>query len=184
MSKKILIGSIIAICILIGVSFTSVVGYNSVESDVKASPLFNIRTNRAIDEESGDLRCEYVGRGEEINLLIPNRDDNRELLQEIFNRISKMNDKELNMLKSKINQLRIIEGVNTDNPEIIKPHLIQNEDKKTFEEWCTLGICFTFGYKLFSCLYVFLTLIIMIPLLIIESIVLLIAHLLTFRNCN
>jgi len=43
MQKKILIGSIASVIILILVSFTSVVGYNSVESDVKDSPLFNIR---------------------------------------------------------------------------------------------------------------------------------------------
>ena len=184
MNKKILIGSIIAVAILICVSFTSVVGYRSVASGVKASPLFNIRTRRAIDVASEGLSCEYVGKGDSINLLIPDRNGNVELFQKIINVISKMDDKELNIFKGKINQLKNIEGEYTDNPEIIKPHLIQNENKKTFEEWCTLGICFTFGYKLFSCLYVFLTLIIMIPLLIIESIVLLIAHLLTFRNCN
>jgi len=37
MKKKIIIGSIIAVAILIGVSFTSVVGYRIVASDVKAS---------------------------------------------------------------------------------------------------------------------------------------------------
>jgi hypothetical protein len=42
MNKKILIDSIIAVEILVLVSFTSVVGYISVESDVKISPLFNI----------------------------------------------------------------------------------------------------------------------------------------------
>ena len=62
MNKKILIGSIIAVTILIGVSFTSVVGYRSVASDVKASPLFNIRTSRAIDEEEKGLRCEMCIR--------------------------------------------------------------------------------------------------------------------------
>jgi len=50
MNKKILLGSILSVAILILVSFTSVLGYNSVDSDVKASPLFNIRSSRAIDE--------------------------------------------------------------------------------------------------------------------------------------
>ena len=53
------------IIILIMVSFTSVVGYRSVESEVKASPLFHIRTSRAIDVETEDLTCDYVGKGEE-----------------------------------------------------------------------------------------------------------------------
>ena len=42
MNNKILSGSIIAVTVLIGVSFTSVVGYRSVASDVKVSPLFNM----------------------------------------------------------------------------------------------------------------------------------------------
>ncbi len=69
MNNKILIGSIIAVAILIGVSFTSVVGYNSIESDKKLSPLFNIRTSRAVDKDSKDLSCEYVGKGEDTNNL-------------------------------------------------------------------------------------------------------------------
>jgi len=73
MNKKILIGSIIAVTVLIGVSFTSVVGHRSVASDVKASPLFNIRSSRAIDEESEELSCAYVGKGNNINLLLPIR---------------------------------------------------------------------------------------------------------------
>ena len=60
MNKKILIGSIIAVAILIGISFISVVGYNSVESNAKASPLFNIRTQRAIDGERKDERKRFV----------------------------------------------------------------------------------------------------------------------------
>jgi len=60
---KKLVGSIIAVAVLISVSFTSVVGYNIVKSDVKASSIFNIRTNRTIDEESKDCDCQDVNRG-------------------------------------------------------------------------------------------------------------------------
>jgi len=102
MNKKILIGSIIAVAILIGVSFTSVVGYRSGASDVKESPLFNIRTSRAIDEESEDVSFEYVGKGDEINLLIPNRNDNGELIQKIINMISKIDDKTFDKFIDKI----------------------------------------------------------------------------------
>jgi len=62
MNKKILIGSIIAVAILIGVSFTSVVGYNSVDSNVKASPISTVRTSRTIDGESKDCNCQDVSR--------------------------------------------------------------------------------------------------------------------------
>jgi len=91
MNKKILITCIIAICILIGVSFTSVVGYRSVASEVKASPLFNIRSSRAIDEESEGLSCEYVGRGED-GLSIPKRDGRILLIHKITSEISEMDD--------------------------------------------------------------------------------------------
>ena len=84
MNNKILIGSIIAICILIGVSFTSVVGYNSVDSDVKPSPLFNIRSSRAIDEKSEGLSCAYVGKGEEIFLSIPKRNSRIEFIEKMI----------------------------------------------------------------------------------------------------
>jgi len=96
LNNKILIGSIIAITILIGVSFTSVVGYNSVESDIEASPLFNIRSSRAIDEESKDLACEYVGKGEISILSISGLNENKELLQLVTDKIKCMDDKTFN----------------------------------------------------------------------------------------
>jgi len=98
MNKKILLGSIIAVAVLIGVSFTSVVGYKSVASDVKASPLFNIRTNRAIDEESGELSCEYVGKGEESSLSIPIRDNRIGLIKKFVSIISNIEEKTHNRL--------------------------------------------------------------------------------------
>ncbi len=106
MTKKILIGSIITICILVGVSFTSVVGYNSGASDVKASPLFNIRSSRAIDEENVELSCEYVGKGEEINIQLPKRNNKIELVQKMVDKIRQMNNKEFNkFVNLLINQL-------------------------------------------------------------------------------
>ena len=91
MKKKILIGSIIAVVILVLVSFTSVVGYNSVKSNVKTSPLFKVRTNRAIGEESKDITCMFVGKG--ITLLFPKRDDKSVLTQKVVDRINRMDDK-------------------------------------------------------------------------------------------
>ena len=83
MNKKILIGSIIAVVILVLVSFTSVVGYNSVKSNsVKASPLFSVRTNRAIGEETKVLTCKYIGKG--ITLPFPARDDKTVLTQKVM----------------------------------------------------------------------------------------------------
>ena len=99
MNKKILIGSIIAVTVLFGVSFTSVVGYRSGASDLKASPLFNIRSSRAIDEENQGLVCEYVGKGEENRLSILKRDIENILIQKFINTILK-NDDGLNNKKA------------------------------------------------------------------------------------
>ena len=59
MNNKILIGSIIAVVILVLVSFTGVVGYQTTKFSTiaKASPLFSVRTQRAIDKESRGLTC-------------------------------------------------------------------------------------------------------------------------------
>ena len=75
MNKKILISSIIAVAILILVSFTGVVGYQTTQSSTmaRASPLFAVRSSRAIDEESKDIVCDYIGKGN--TFPIPRRDD-------------------------------------------------------------------------------------------------------------
>jgi len=96
MKKYTFIGSTIAVTILIGVSFTSVVGYISVASGVKISPLFNIRTSRAIDEESEDVSFEYVGKGEEITLSLPKRENDSEIILHFIEVICKMDDTTFN----------------------------------------------------------------------------------------
>ncbi len=87
MDKKLLIGSIIAAAILIGVSFTSVVGYNNVKSDFKVSPLFDIRTNRAIEEDiRNTLTTNYIGKENKVVIpfLIPTRATiNQNIMQKI-----------------------------------------------------------------------------------------------------
>ena len=104
MNKKILIGSIIAVAILILVSFTGVVGYQTTKSSTiaKASPLFTVRSSRAIDEESRDLTCEYVGKGEEIVIPLPIKDNRLVLLEKVKDTISKMNREEFNLFKNLI----------------------------------------------------------------------------------
>jgi len=90
MKKKILIGSIMAIAILIGISFTSAVGYKSVESNVNNSPLFNIRINRAKGEETKDISFNYITK--EITLPFPKRNNKTILFQNIIYNISNMDD--------------------------------------------------------------------------------------------
>jgi len=100
MNKKILIGSIIAVVILVLVSFTGVVGYQTTQSSTiaKTSPLFAIRSSRAIDEESKDIACDYVGKGEDCYLSIPKIDSKSALIQKAIDRISKMDEETFNKL--------------------------------------------------------------------------------------
>jgi len=104
MNKKILICSIIAVVILILVSFTGVVGYQTTKSSTiaRASPLFTVRSSRAIDEDSKDFTCDYVGKGEEAELHIPMRNNRLVLLDKINDRISKMDVEEFNHFKKLI----------------------------------------------------------------------------------
>ncbi|UCF12265.1 MAG: hypothetical protein JSW06_09520 [Thermoplasmatales archaeon] len=150
MNKKILLGSILSVIILILVSFTSVIGYRSVESDVKVSPLFNIRSSKAIGKESKDITCDYVGKGEESILSIPRLDTRRALL---IDRISRMDDKSYNMLLAQTinyltirNQLKdknigkIITSIHhlRNNPEQIKEYLIipsRENGNRNIVEW-------------------------------------------------
>jgi hypothetical protein len=75
MNKKILMGSILAVAILILVSFAGVVGYQTTNqlTIAKTSPLFTVRSSRAIDEDSKNLSCDYVGKGEECTIYLGKR---------------------------------------------------------------------------------------------------------------
>jgi len=132
MNKKILIGSIIAVCVLVGVSFTSVVGYRSVASDVKASPLFNIRSSRAIDVESEGFTFDYVGKGTPTLFAIPKRDARSVLIQKFLNGISKM-DEEIfeKFISSIIDYTQKNNKFNDENPDNIRKtfHILKNYDK-------------------------------------------------------
>ena len=130
MNKKILIGSIIAVVILVLVSFTGVVGYQTTKSSTitRASPLFHVRSSRAIDEESEDLSCDYVGKGEEINLLIPKTDFKIVLIQEVINKIRKMNDLTFNRFLNLI--ITLIQKNNNNKDEIVSEIILVNSQMR------------------------------------------------------
>ena len=96
MNKKIVIGSVMAVILLILVSFTNVVGFKNYESNSKInSPLFGIRTKKAIDEERIDLTCDYLDKGKESDIHLPDRDSNSYYIRKIIKKISNMNDKSI-----------------------------------------------------------------------------------------
>jgi len=61
----------------------------------KASPLFTVRSNRAIDEESKDFTCDYVGKGEVNNIYLPKGNDRTDSVDTLINVIKRMDDKSL-----------------------------------------------------------------------------------------
>jgi len=101
MDKKLLIcGSSIAVVVLVLASFSPVVGYNSVESSAKESPLFNIRTKRAIDEESETLTCNYLRKGQLMSF--PSRNSKIIEKQKLMEYIKSMDDKAFNSFVAKV----------------------------------------------------------------------------------
>jgi len=118
--KRILLfGSIITVSVLILVSFTSVVGFqsNSIFS-VKSSPLFNIRTNKAIDDKKDSLNNNYIRKEEENTILLQIIDSNTVILQKLIDKISEMNDNTFNNFIKQIAQKKI--GKNKDTQETVK----------------------------------------------------------------
>ena len=164
MKEKILIGSILAVIILILVSFTGVVGYQTTKSSTiaRASPLFNIRSSRAIDEESKNIACDYVGKGEGINIPLPTRDSKIILIRKFIDKIAMMDDKAfiwfLSSILNRINYNDRIRDENNieimlslqylkNNPEDMKEYLFninsepdnryifERQDYTLYDEW-------------------------------------------------
>lgn len=121
MDKRILvIGCILAVAILIDVSFTSVVGYSSNNSNsIRASPLFKLRTNRAIENGEDVTTCDYVGKGKGLTIPILERDNLNAIRQQLLDKIKGMNEKELKAFKNDIirlmNQKGFDEEINNAN---------------------------------------------------------------------
>ena len=151
MEKRILIGSIIAVAILVLVSFTGVVGYQTAKSSTvaKASPLFTVRSSRAINEDSKDIACDYVGKDKGIDILIPKREGRIELIQKVIDSINKMDDKTFNKFVSLI--FSRIKQNSIDDEEIVivlnqaKNNQEINETAVSLPSWndpCTIGAWF------------------------------------------
>jgi hypothetical protein len=141
MKKNILVGIIIAVAILITVSFTSVVGYTSVKSSTGGeSPLFNIRTHRAINTTNErSITSDYLGKGKTLNLFTVSPSgyyshldkvmkiifNNPVMIQELLEKISKTPQIIHLFQKNGINIARIKQTLAQvqDNPELLKNQL-------------------------------------------------------------
>ena len=105
MNKKIVtVGSICTVAILIGVSFTSVVGYSNAKSKVRESPLYTFRINRAIDNDKGVKTYDFVGKDKGDTLPFPIIDSRVVILQKFIDRIKEMDRESFNKFKTSIIQ--------------------------------------------------------------------------------
>ena len=131
MNKKILIGSIIVVVILILVSFTGVVGHRTTSSTIaKASPLFAVRSNRAIGEQSKVLTCNYIRKGN--TLPFPKRDNRAVMVQKVVDSIRNMDDKSFEkFIAYIINNLQKDNRLNNIKPDIIREalNLLRDSDE-------------------------------------------------------
>jgi len=103
MKKNPLIGvSAIAVVLLVLGSLTNVVGYQTVKSStMNESPLFSLRTKRALNQESRNtLTSKFFSKDSENKFQIPIRESNTILIQKFIEIISEMDNKEFDRLQS------------------------------------------------------------------------------------
>jgi hypothetical protein len=121
------------------VSFTGVVGYQTTKSSTiaKASPLFIVRTRRAIDMERKDIVCDYVGKGEEFTISTPIYNSRNKQLQKVINVISKMNEANskdfLNLVIKQIQNDKAQKDVNINEVIYTFNQIRNNPDRIIFD---------------------------------------------------
>ncbi|PNX52277.1 MAG: hypothetical protein BV458_10375, partial [Thermoplasmata archaeon M9B2D] len=84
--------SVVTVVIVVFGSLANVVGYQSVKSTINDSPLFNVRTQRATNQQQKILTSQYLGMGKENLLQFPIRDSRTEQLSKTIDIISNMDD--------------------------------------------------------------------------------------------
>ena len=94
MDKKLTLVCIGAVIILIIGTFTPVVGFQQAQSTTcpRASPLFSIRTRRAVDDYEDSITSDYLGEGDIVNIPLPYIDRRLTKISQIVTQISMMDD--------------------------------------------------------------------------------------------
>lgn len=137
MDKRIIaIGCICAVALLLGVSFTSVVGYSDNKSNyVNVSPLYNIRTNKAIDEEKNSPIFYYIRKEKGITISLPTKDEETVLLHKFIDKI-----KDIDNLLEKKQAIRYIIS-----------YFLKNENYNVNQKDITSRCGPTLGLNIFKC---------------------------------
>jgi hypothetical protein len=190
MNKKLLLAvSVGAAVLIVFISFTSVVGFQSTKSGFVDTPLFGIRTQRAIQKESNDvLTFDYLGKGQTINIIIPRRESTFELVQRIIERIQEIDDetyeKKVNLFIHQLQQEDILTDVTPEeitnilyqfkeNPDVVRKLIMKylayyKEDNSLYsKDECPPETIFG------GCIIVFLAMIVIVFIYFITAILLL-----------
>jgi len=186
MDKKPLIGvSICAVVLLVLGSLSNVAGYQSVKSTmVSDSPLFSMRTQRATNQQLHILTSQYLGKGKEIRIHIPERDKRTETINMLLNNIKRMDDTSLRRLAFLINynlpQNNEVKEFNyeqifqalkelRDNPDIDIHNIQKSKDSKIRSNACSLDCTMVFSdiecwpFLIVFCIILILDVLIFIP---------------------
>jgi len=91
--KPLIVVCICAVVLLVLGSLSNVIGYQSVKSTVNDSPLFQTRTQRAINHQQNILTSQYLGMGKGSLWQFPIRDNRIESIVKAIDYISKMDDR-------------------------------------------------------------------------------------------
>lgn len=122
MKRKILIGCLGSVILLILATFSSVVGSQAAQSSkvVSTSPLFATQTLRSINKEAPEIKSNYLGKGNQLNLFPLKKSLNEELINKAI-KIFSRNPALLNKLIDNLEKFPYF-------TELLEKHGVNKED--------------------------------------------------------
>ena len=122
--KKILLGSILSAILIVMTTFTSVVGFHTTQStSLNNSPLFTIRTQRAINSiEDQIIVSDYFGKTKTTAIPFPQQNTTLLQFQQAVDGISRMDDQTFNAF------------VDATMDTLLKTNTIDNDDISMIKE--------------------------------------------------
>jgi len=163
MNKKILLGCIGTIVIIMLASFSSVIGGQTKNlSGMENSPLFHIRTLRTTEKSNGDaINTGYIGKEKSITLSFSTHSNTQLFFQKAIESLTKLDEASFNnFLETAVNKLQeskmvIKEDVPRlkelfhflrENPDEVKNYPLVERKNEQLELWtsgCQTVNCYT-----------------------------------------
>jgi hypothetical protein len=161
--KKIIIGCIGAVVLLVLGSLSNVVGYQSVKSTgVNDSPLFQTRTQKATNQQQNTLTSQYLGMGNGNILQFSFRDNRTDLLKKVSIFFKNMDNKTFNIftniylyqLQKKgevtdVNREKIAEALRQFRDSSVRPIIYNNIEVNDMTWRDTPTLCWFPGCQLY-----------------------------------